>query len=206
LSQFAAVVLAAGQGSRFRDGGGHAASKLVADLQGKPLVRHVVEAALRSKAAMVVVVTGHQQAALEGELRDLPVRFAHNHAFATGLSSSLRAAVDVVPDALAGIIVLLGDMPTVRSDTVDRLIDAATKQPDIAAVVPTFNGKRGNPVLLGRQLFPALRAGRGDAGARALLRLPNVKTLELPIDDPGILQDVDHPRDLEALSSSLTAR
>ena len=76
MSEVAAIVLAAGQGSRFGP-----EPKLLAPFEGKPLVRHVVEAAAVSSADPVIVVTGHRAGEIEAAVKDLPVRFVRNEAF-----------------------------------------------------------------------------------------------------------------------------
>jgi molybdenum cofactor cytidylyltransferase len=183
VSDVAALVLAAGQGSRFGP-----RLKLLAPLDGKPLVRHVVEAALASSADPVLVVVGHRAEEVEAALVDLPVTFVRNPHYAEGLSTSLRAGLDRCPAAADAAIVLLGDMPLVGPALIDRLIGAWDRK--ASAVVPTFEGRRGNPVLLSLALAPALRALAGDAGAGPVLRMRS-DVLELPVADRSVLMDVD---------------
>jgi len=194
-----AIVLAAGQGGRF--GGGN---KLLADLDGHPLIRRAAEAALGSRACQTVVVTGRDRAAVEAALDGLPVAFAHNPGFASGLASSLRSGLSAVAGADAAVV-LLGDMPGVSARIVDALIEAFERAPGAMAVTPVRNGRRGNPVLLARPLFERLMALEGDEGARRLLAtLEGV--VELPLDDDGVLADVDTPADLDRLRAALTRK
>jgi molybdenum cofactor cytidylyltransferase len=183
VSAVAALVLAAGQGSRFGP-----RFKLLAPLDGKPLVRHVVEAALASSADPVLVVIGHRAEEVEAALADLPVTFVRNPDYAEGLSTSLRAGLDRCPAAADAVIVLLGDMPLVEPALIDRLIGAWDGT--ASAVVPTCEGRRGNPVLLSGALAPALRTLEGDAGAGPVLRMRS-DVLELPVSDRSVLMDVD---------------
>src|SRR5271170_914074 len=111
MTEIAAIVLAAGRSSRYIAAGGAEVSKLVAEYRGEPLVRGVARAALTSRARPVVVVTGHARAEVEAALADLPVSFAFNPDFASGLASSLKAGIAAVPTAAAAVVVLLGDMP-----------------------------------------------------------------------------------------------
>ena len=191
MSAVAALVLAAGQGSRFGP-----RLKLLAHLDGKPLVRHVVEAALASSANPVLVVVGHRADEVEAALADLPVTFVRNPHHAEGLSTSLRAGLDRCPATTDAAVVLLGDMPLVGSALIDRLIGAWDRK--ASAVVPAFKGRRGNPVLLSLALAPALRALEGDAGAGAILRTRS-DVLELPVDDRSVLMDVDTAEALAGL-------
>jgi molybdenum cofactor cytidylyltransferase len=153
----AAIVLAAGRGARFDAARG----KLLADYGGRPLVRHAVEAALGSKASKTIIVTGHARDEIERALAGLPVVFAYNPDFASGMASSLRAGLAHAADS-AGALALLADMPDVTSAILDRLIAAFNCAPERVAVAPVYQGRRGNPVLLGRSLFPRLALLKGD--------------------------------------------
>ena len=148
----AAIVLAAGRGARFDA----TQSKLLADFGGRPLVRRAVEAALGSRASKTIVVTGHARDEIEPALAGLPLVFAHNPDFASGMASSLRAGLAHAADS-AGALALLADMPGVASPMLDQLIEAFNRAPDRAAVAPVYQGRRGNPVLLASPPVPAAR-------------------------------------------------
>lgn len=193
MTDIAAIILAAGRSSRFAGGEG-AASKLVAELGGKPLARHVAEAALASRARPVVVVTGHQASAVRGALDGLDLAFAHNADYARGLSGSLRCGLAALPEASGGAVILLGDMPLVSAALIDRLIEAFARHrgnsPALAAA-PVRAGRRGNPVLIGRALFPQVARLEGDAGAGALIDALQSRLVECPVEDDRALIDVD---------------
>ena len=159
-------------------------------LDGKPMVRAAAETILKSTIRPVLVVTGHEAAEVRAALRNLPLTFHHAPDFADGMSASLKAGITSVPAECTATLICLGDMPFVRSDTLDRL---AQLHSDQAAIFPTWNGKRGNPVLLARSLFAGIMKLCGDEGARSLLRAIPDQVAELPVDDPGILRDVDRP-------------
>jgi molybdenum cofactor cytidylyltransferase len=154
------------------------------------MVRRTAEAVLESAVRPVVVVTGHEAAAIEAALVGLPVSFHHAPDYAEGMSASLKAGVAGLPDVCSGVLICLGDMPFVRPDTLDRLADAHAGQ---AALLPTYRGKRGNPVLLARSLFAAIMRLTGDQGARVILKSIPDQVSELAVDDPGVLRDVDRP-------------
>jgi molybdenum cofactor cytidylyltransferase len=195
-SRIGAVVLAAGRSTRM------GTNKLLAPLAGKPVVRHVVEAALASRARPVVVVTGHQQAEIEAALHGLDVRFVHNAAYVDGMSTSLKAGMASLPGEDTGCVVLLGDMPLVRPAIIDRLIDSHLAQPAARALVPVAGGRRGNPVLLTSSLRPVLAGLAGDVGARALLQAAGDDVLDVMVgEDEAVLIDVDTPEALERARS-----
>ncbi len=187
----AAIVLAAGRGARFDA----ARSKLLADYGGRPLVRCAVEAALASNASKTIVVTGHARGEIEQALVGLPAAFAHNPDFASGMASSLRAGLARAADS-GGALILLGDMPGVTSAILDQLIAAFERAPECAAVAPVYQGRRGNPVLLGGRLVAGVASLTGDEGARRLLRAVD-GVIEIAVDDKSVIMDIDTQEDLE---------
>jgi molybdenum cofactor cytidylyltransferase len=194
----AAVVLAAGRSSRM---GGP--NKLLAEIGGRPLVRIVVEAALRSRARPVVVVTGHQRERVEAALAGLAVQFVHNPDYAEGLGTSLKAGVSALPAETDGVVVCLGDMPQVDAALIDRLTDAIDPDKGTLVAVPTVDGKRGNPVVWSRRFFPDLMTVEGDVGARHLIGRYGEAVVEVPVSDIGVLADIDTPQALAALKAEL---
>lgn len=200
VRRVAAVVLAAGRSSRM---GGP--NKLLEDVHGVPLVRRTVEAVLASPARPVIVVTGHQEAAVRAALAGLDVRFATNPDFAAGLSTSLRAGLAAVPAEADGALVCLGDMPLVRAGVLERLVAAFNPVEGRAIVVPVSAGRRGNPVLWDRAFFAEMAAVAGDAGAKHLIGANADRLCEVESPDTGVLTDIDTPDAMEALRAALAA-
>jgi len=157
------------------------------------MVRRTVEAVLKSAARPVIVVTGHQPRRVRMALKGLSLFYCHADDYAEGMAASLRAGIAAVPTTCAGALVCLGDMPFMMSATLDRLISAYDPKTGWIALVPTYDGQRGNPVLLGRPLFPEVTRLTGDKGAKPLLAAVPERVAEIPVDDPGILRDVDRP-------------
>jgi molybdenum cofactor cytidylyltransferase len=195
--RIAALVLAAGQSTRM------GSNKMMADIDGTPMIAHTVDAALASKADPVVVVTGHQPERVRGALAGRKVIFAHNPHYAEGLSTSLRAGLGALPVDVDGAIVALGDMPGVTAAHLDRLIAAFDPDAGAAICVPSFNGKRGNPVLWSKAYFPEMREIAGDVGARHLIGAHADEIKEVAMPDAGVLEDLDTPA---ALAAHLAAR
>jgi molybdenum cofactor cytidylyltransferase len=194
----AAVVLAAGRSTRM---GGP--NKLLAEIGGRPLVRIAVEQALASHAKPVIVVTGHERERVEAALKGLPVQLVHNPDFADGLGGSVRTGIAAVPAAADGAIVCLGDMPQVDAALIDRLIAAFAPEQGALAVVPTTEGKRGNPVLWSRRFFPDLMAIEGDVGARNLINRYGEAVVDVPVTGKGALVDVDTPEALRGVKAEI---
>ncbi len=193
--RIAALVLAAGASSRM---GGQ--NKLLRIVDGLPLVRHAVDAALASRCAQVLVVTGCEAESVESTLDRDRVSVVRNPDYASGMSMSLRCGLGALPADTAAVLVLLADMPRVSAAHIDRIVGAFDPgRPGI--LVPTCQGRRGNPVLWPRRFFAELCGIVGDTGARGLLETHAAEVQPIPIDSDAILADVDTPADLADLLS-----
>ena len=190
-----AVILAAGAGRRF---GGR---KLQAPFEGRPLVAGALDAAFAAPARRVLLVTdgdpelaeiARDHARTLGRETDLDIVVATDAA--EGMGASLRTAVAGLPSDSDGVFVFLGDMPRVPPGLARDLARALT--PDVDAVAPRFEGRRGHPVLFGRACFPALRRLSGDVGAREVLAALGERLALVDSPDAGVLFDVDRPEDL----------
>ena len=187
-----AVVLAAGQARRM---GGP--NKLVATIGGVPLVRIAAEAALGAALGSVTVVTGHEPQAVRAALAGLDVAFVHNPDHAEGLSTSIRAGIASLPPDTDAAVILLADMPGITAAVLDRLVEAFDPAAGALIVVPTFEGKRGNPVLWSSRFFPELLAVHGDTGGRHLIGANPDAVAEVEIG-PVVALDIDTPEALAA--------
>jgi molybdenum cofactor cytidylyltransferase len=194
----AAVVLAAGRSTRMG-----AVNKLIAEIGGKSLVRIAVEQALASRASPVIVVTGHERERIAAALNGLDVRLMHNPDYAQGLGSSLKAGIAAVPANADGAIVCLGDMPQIDAALIDQLIGAFDPERGAFVVVPTIEGKRGNPVVWSRRFFHDLMAISGDIGARHLIGSHAEAVVEVPVAGDAALTDVDTPESLSAVKAEI---
>ncbi|OQW56165.1 MAG: 4-diphosphocytidyl-2C-methyl-D-erythritol kinase [Proteobacteria bacterium SG_bin9] len=193
-SNVAAIVLAAGRSTRM---GGP--NKLLAELNGKPLVRIVAEQALASRASPVIVVTGHQNMEVQRALAGLDVQFVHNPDFASGLAGSVRTGIAAVPDAADGAVICLGDMPMIDAKLLDRLIEAFAPDRGGLIAIPVSDGRRGNPVLWSRRFFAELSKVEGDTGGRHLIGRHIEAVVEVPVEGRAAFLDIDTP---EALASA----
>jgi molybdenum cofactor cytidylyltransferase len=194
----AAVVLAAGRSTRMG-----AINKLIAEIGGKPLVRIAAEQALASRASPVIVVTGHERERVEAALKGLPVRLVHNADYAEGLGTSLRAGIAAIAEGADGAIVCLGDMPQVTSALIDKLLAAFDPERGALVVVPSIDGRRGNPVVWSRRFFHDLMQVQGDIGARHLIGAYTEAVVEVPVSGDAALTDVDTPESLSAVKAEI---
>jgi molybdenum cofactor cytidylyltransferase len=173
-------------------------NKLMATLDGEPLVRHAVRAALEGGLSEVVVVTGHQGERVASALAGLNVRLVTNPRYAEGLSTSLKAGLAALGEEVDGALVLLGDMPRVGAGLVRRLAEAFDPASGRHIVVPVAGGRRGNPVLWGRRFFGELMKVTGDQGGRTVLASSPEAVIEVPVEGDAVHLDLDTPEALAA--------
>ncbi len=188
------IILAAGQSRRMGS-----VNKLLAAIDGKPMVRWAAEAALASAAAPVFVVLGHEAGKVRAALEDLDVTFLDNPDYAQGIAGSVKRGIAALPRNADGAVVCLGDMPRVTPGLIDRLIAAYNPVEGRALVIPTWRGKRGNPVLIGKRFFAEMQTLTGDVGARPLISQYPELTCEVEMEDDAALVDIDTPQALEGL-------
>ena len=188
--RFHALVLAAGSASRF---GGR---KLLADWNGAPLLHAALAAARAAPVSGVTVVTGADAVEVGACIRAFDPSMGQVHAVdhAEGMAASLRVGVAALPLETEAVFVFLGDMPRVPHDVLQGLADAVSAGAPAAA--PVFHGRRGNPVVLAREVFGAVAALTGDTGARPILQMLGLRVALVESPDDGVRFDVDTPGDL----------
>lgn len=192
VPRVAGVVLAAGQSRRMGS-----VNKLLTEVDGTPMVVAAVREAAAAGLEPVVVVTGHEAQAVRAALGDMPVTWVHNDDYADGLSTSLRSGLGALPDDISAAIVCLADMPAVRASVLDKLVAAYDPVEGRSICVPTWQGKRGNPVLWDRGFFADMMSVNGDTGARHLLGEHDEVVCEVAMPDDAVLRDIDSPADLD---------
>lgn len=161
------IVLASGRGERFAASGG-TVHKLQADLAGKPVLQHTLDAVRASGLPLHLEDAGHP-----------------------GMGDSIAAAVRATQDA-NGWLILPGDLPLILPETL-RQLAAAPAQHEV--VLPVFRGQRGHPVRFSRACAPQLMALTGNQGAALVVR--GHEAIEVTVDDPGCVTDIDTLQDLQ---------
>lgn len=178
------LILAAGMSRRL----GRPKQLLLID--GKPLLAHVVERALRSRLDAVTVVVGHEAEAVHSAISPYDVSVIVNPHYAEGQSTSLVAGVNALPAQADAVVVMLADQPGIRVASIDALIE--TRRMTRAPIVMTIYGDtRSHPVLFGRETFDALRAISGDKGAREVIRSYGDQVAVVQDGRPAPPADVD---------------
>lgn len=188
------LLLAGGRGSRF-DPSGHR-DKLLALLDGEPVCVHAART-LKAACRQAFAVLPLNKPELRRLIEQTGCEPLITDATRLGMGHSIAFGAARILDKVGGrpLVLALGDMPRVRIETIHMLIARLDGNP-LAIVAPTFNGRRGHPVVFGAAHLETLAHLEGDRGAFALLQA-NPPQL-VPIDDPGVLQDIDTPDDLAA--------
>lgn len=190
------IILAAGRSVRM------GRAKLLLELQGKSIVRHVVENALGARLDEVLVVIGNEAARIREEIEQYPVRIVENPLFAGGQSTSLQAGMRrIQPDAEA-VIILMADQPFVGPETIDAIVDRYQAERSLI-VAPEYAGQIGAPVLFDRRLFPELLAASGDKGGRDIVRSHPDDVRVVRFDHSLAARDIDTWQEYEEIRRNL---
>jgi len=190
VTQIGAVLLAAGASRRYGD-----QNKLLADFDGRPMVRAVADAIVEVKRfGTLIVVTGFESSAIERALQGLPVRYAHNALWENGMGSSIATGISALSEDVAAAAIIPGDMPYLTAALLDRLALTFGESRGGVVVYPaTPEGEQRNPVIWPRSAFGRLRKLKGREGGKCLLRETAEICIAVPVADDRELRDLDEP-------------
>lgn len=187
-----AVVLAAGLSSRM------GRNKLLLNLDNKVLIEHLLINIKKSQVTGINVVTGNMQEEIKKRLQSYDLCIVENKNYRKGMSTSIVAGVEFLcgKKSCDGVLLFNGDMPFIRTETINKLI-RAYKKTQALAVVPIYSGRRGHPVLFHKSCFPELMMLKGDKGARTLLKKYKDELRFVEVEDWGINKDIDDMKDYQ---------
>lgn len=169
------VILGAGKSSRM------GSNKLMLKIDESTILEEVIENSKRSKLNEIVLITGRYDI-------DTDIIKIHNEEYEKGMSTTIKKGLHGFNgDA---VMILLGDMPFVNSKIIDKLYDSFVEC-NKNIIVPEFEGKRGNPVIIGKKYFDDLLNNTGDKGARDIIKNNIGDVQRIKIQDEGILLDID---------------
>ncbi|WP_306250661.1 nucleotidyltransferase family protein [Parvularcula sp. IMCC14364] len=200
MHDLAAIILAAGQSSRFG-----AANKLLAPLNGRPLLAHSLDTVCKLGLGQIIVVSGHDHEAIAQIAQPYAVRVQHNPAYKTGMGSSIACGATALNPEVAGVFLCLGDMPYLTDTVFQAVVDQFTAHGNHgrkgsrapgSIVRPVFEGRPGHPVLFPADVFPALAGLTGELGARDIIAAEQSRLLTINWPDHTVLADIDRPEDL----------
>lgn len=191
--RFGAIVLAAGRSSRFTDG-----HKLLADVEGKPLIRHALDAVVGSCIdPIVLVVSSATHDAVMNAAGPGPWTAVINGAAQSGMASSLQSGAAMMPTDLAAVLIVLGDMPGVKTHLIDRILAKAAEYPEAIIYPVAPGGQQGHPVLWPSDIVREFGDLTGDQGGKPLLRRHAHRIVTIPADNSAVV-DIDTIEDLAA--------
>jgi molybdenum cofactor cytidylyltransferase len=194
----AGVILAAGRSIRL------GRPKQLLEIKGKILIEWVLEAALNSNLGMIILVLGYEyqkiSQILGPKLQHPRLEVLINHQYQGGLSQSLRCGLQKIKDTYPSVMFLLGDQPMIHSKIINHLLDSFWSS-DKEICVPVYQGKRGNPVILSKSIYPELEKIEGDKGARDLIQAQEDKVYFVEMDEPLLLLDIDTEEDFKIVES-----
>lgn len=191
-----AIILAAGRSRRM------GTQKLLLPIHGEPLIARVVDEVLASPVDRVFVVVGTDAADITAALAGRPGSMVCNPAAEGEMLSSVRCGLQALPPDCDGVLVVLGDQPGIGRSVMAQLVDAfRTGRHGI--VVPIYHGHRGHPLLFAMRYRDEILRTYDSLGLRGLLQTHPDEVCEVPIDLPGVLEDLDLPDDyLKAMSNT----
>ena len=194
----AAIVLAAGESRRM------GRPKMTLSWPGGgTVIGQVARTFLGAGCEPVVVVTGGDRGAVEAALEGIPVHLVQNPRYAEGeMLSSIQAGLRSLLPGVEAVLISPGDLPLLRMETIRRLVEAWERSGS-PLVAPSFEGRRGHPVLVARSRWPALLALAEGQTLRDFLRAPNTAIEHVTVDDPGIRTDLDTPDEYRRAKDSL---
>lgn len=183
-----AIILAAGESKRMGK------PKLLLPFGEKTIIETVVNNAIQSKADEVLVVLGSNAEKMAEKIRDFPVKISVNPNFCQGMLSSIQWGFKSLPEDTRAALVMLGDQPLIPSSVIDRVIDAYN-QTEKSIVLPVYNKRRGHPILVDMKHGGEVKGLNPETGLRALVHNHTEDILEVEVDTPGILRDIDTVED-----------
>ncbi len=183
-----AILLTAGQSKRMCG-----ENKLTKKIQGIPLIKHSVENILSSSIDELIVVVGYQKEIIEKLIdKNVKIKFVFNKNFEIGMASSIKTGLNHLSDDTEAFFICLGDMPMVNKDVFNLLIKSKNNK---EIIVPTYNGKQGNPVLFSKSMKKQIMTIEGDAGAKKILQLNKDKILYIKTNDQYIMKNYNSQND-----------
>jgi molybdenum cofactor cytidylyltransferase len=189
--KIAGLILAAGCSSRMGD-----ENKLMMPFQGKPMLKHVVNASLNSNMTQTFVVVGHQSSEIKNLVQSDDIQCVENEQWETGMASSIVAGISQLKQ-FDGFLILLGDMPLVTPELINEIIFHGSAD---KIVIPIKDGLHGNPVFFGSKFRDELLTLYGDSGAKKVIQDNLLSMIKIEIQSNTIFKDYDTKESLEPVA------
>jgi len=188
-THFTAVILAAGSSRRM------GRAKALLEVDGDLFINRIMKDLSASGLKNIIVVLGEHAARIETVMPDwIPARKVINPRPDLGQLSSIKLTLKQLDNQTKGIMIVLVDHPLVTQETYRIILNAAVDDPD-RIIIPTYHGRNGHPVYFGKKYFPDLEKAPMDQGARYVVHNYRSELHTIPVEDEGILKDIDEPAD-----------
>ena len=181
-----AIILAAGLSKRMELG-----NKLLLEKKETPIIKITLDNIKAAKVKEIIIVLGKNSKSFKNVIEDKSVKLFFNSNYKNGISSSIKKGIEKVDNSCEGALICLADMPSIKTSTYNKIIDAFYKYKK-QNIIPYFNKKKGNPVLFSKSYFQYITNITGDVGARNLIRKNKKDFKKLTVADEGILEDIDN--------------
>ena len=181
-----AIILAAGLSKRMELG-----NKLLLEKKETPIIKITLDKIKAAKVKEIIIVLGKNSKSFKNVIEDKSVKLFFNSNYKNGISSSIKKGIEKVDNSCEGALICLADMPSIKTSTYNKIIDAFYKYKK-QNIIPYFNKKKGNPVLFSKSYFQYITNITGDVGARNLIRKNKKDFKKLTVADEGILEDIDN--------------
>jgi molybdenum cofactor cytidylyltransferase len=195
MSEIWAIILAAGKSDRMQT------NKLLLPYQGKTMIETVIDHVRQSDIDHILVVTGAFRDELLPVISRLPVTHCHNSRYEQGMLSSVQCSMRNVPATMDAVMIFLGDQPAIPGEVAGKLILEYSKS-DKGIIIPVYKGRRGHPLLIDGKYRKIIGKLNHAVGLRDLLHKYPEDILEVNVEMPGILKDIDTEEDYQALTKS----
>ena len=179
-----AILLAAGESKRM------GRLKQLLPLGRTTMVEQAIDNLLNSKVNEVIVVLGHEAEEIIKKIATKPVKIEVNPIYHQGMSTSIIAGLKLVDDGARAVMLALADQPFIDSQTINRLIDEFCDH-NKGIVIPTYQSRRGHPIIFAIKYKEELSSLKGDIGGRQIMEHHPDDVLEVAVDSPGINIDID---------------
>jgi molybdenum cofactor cytidylyltransferase len=183
-----AIILAGGESKRMKS------PKMLLPFHGKTIIENVIENLIASEVEKVMVVLGAFHDDILAVIKDMPVLTCYNENYKEGMLSSVKSGFRYLPEDYSAVLVLQGDQPMISSVIINKVINAHKKS-EKGLVMPVFRKKRGHPLLIDRKYRKEITNLSNEEGLRSLAEKFSNDVLELNVNNPEILRDIDTQED-----------
>jgi molybdenum cofactor cytidylyltransferase len=192
-ARVSAIILAAGTSTRMGQ------AKQLLPLGDTTVLAQTLKNTRHARLHEIVLVLGSSAEAIRHQLPLLDLKLVINPEYQQGIASSLRLGICALDPHSDATLIILGDQPFTRPETLEQIADAYHRS-RAPIVIPSYQGTRGNPVLLDRSVFEEAMVLQGDTGCRALFSKHLGEIVNVEVEDDGVLLDIDNPEDYQLLT------